>query len=205
MSRALESFRENIINRKAAEEEIRNLALSDSLTGLDNRKRFEERLSEAINMAKRTNSTLACLMIDLDKFKPINDTYGHAAGDEVLRIVAERLNLVSRDTDFVARLGGDEFAMVATAIEDIASAELPAKRIVDQLGLPIYFEDNELKIGGSVGISIYPNDAQNIEGLLKLADDALYASKKAGRNTFRFAKSKTPKSKKEAKSDSEKS
>ena len=156
-------------------------------------------------MAKRTNSTLACLMIDLDKFKPINDTYGHAAGDEVLRIVAERLNLVSRDTDFVARLGGDEFAMVATAIEDIASAELPAKRIVDQLGVPIYFEDNELKIGGSVGISIYPNDAQNIEGLLKLADDALYASKKAGRNTFRFAKSKTPKSKKEAKSDSEKS
>ncbi len=197
MNRALESFRENIISRKAAEQEIRNLALSDSLTGLDNRKRFEEKLNEAINMANRTNSIMACLMIDLDKFKPINDTYGHAAGDEVLKIVAERLKLVSRDTDFVARLGGDEFAMVATIIDDVASAELPAKRIVDQLGLPIYFEDNDLKIGGSVGISIYPNDADNLKDLLRLADAALYDAKNAGRNTYRFTKTKTPKSKEE--------
>jgi len=188
MFRALETFRKNIIDRKTVEEEIRHLALTDPLTGLDNRKRFEERLSEAIKMAKRTDGVLACLMIDLDKFKPINDTYGHAAGDEVLKVVGERLTLVSRDTDFVARLGGDEFAMIATVIDGAASAELPAKRLVDQLGLPIYYEENDLKIGGSVGISIFPNDADNAEDLLKLADDALYAAKDAGRNTFRFAK-----------------
>ena len=125
-------------------------------------------------------------MIDLDKFKPINDTYGHAAGDEVLKVVSARLALISRDTDFIARLGGDEFAMIATDLEDASHAELPAKRIIDQLGLPIYYENNDLKIGGSVGISVFPFDGDNGEDLVKLADAALYASKRAGRNTFRF-------------------
>ena len=167
MARALETFRHNIIGRKAAEEEIRHLALTDPLTGLENRKRFQERLAEAINMAKRTDSYIACLMIDLDKFKPINDTYGHAAGDEVLRIVGERLTHVSRDTDFVARLGGDEFAMIATVLDDASNAELPAKRIIDQLGLPVYYEGKDLKIGGSVGISTFPTDADNADDLVK--------------------------------------
>ncbi|MBT3306434.1 MAG: GGDEF domain-containing protein [Alphaproteobacteria bacterium] len=193
MARALETFRQNIISRKAAESEILEMAYTDPLTGLDNRKRFEEHLVEAINMANRTGGNIACLMIDLDKFKPVNDTYGHAAGDEVLKVVGQRLALISRDTDFVARLGGDEFAMIATAIEDAINAELPAKRIVDQLSLPVYFEDNDLKIGGSVGVAIFPRDADNPNDLLKLADDALYAAKDAGRNTFRFAKAKSPK------------
>ena len=187
MARALETFRRNIIKRKAAEAEIRTMALTDPLTGLPNRKRFEERMDEAIQMAKRTETCLACMMIDLDKFKPVNDTYGHAAGDEVLKVVGERLSLISRDTDFVARLGGDEFAMIATVLEDGANAELPAKRIVDQLGLPVYFEEHDLKIGGSVGVSIYPKDADNADDLLRLADDALYVAKDAGRNTYRFA------------------
>ena len=186
MARALETFRQNIISRKAAESEIRELALTDPLTGLDNRKRFEEHLDEAINMAKRTKKAMACMMIDLDKFKPVNETYGHAAGDEVLKVVGERLKLVSRDTDFVSRLGGDEFAMIATILDHSENAEILAKRIVDQLGLPVYYEGNELKIGGSVGVSIFPKDADNADDLLKLADEALYAAKDGGRNTFRF-------------------
>ena len=195
MARALETFRRNIIKRKSAEAEIRTMALTDSLTNLPNRKRFEERLGEAIQMAKRTETSMACMMIDLDKFKPVNDTYGHAAGDEVLKVVGERLTLISRDTDFVARLGGDEFAMIAPVLDDDVSAELPAKRIVDQLGLPVYFEEHDLKIGGSVGVSIYPKDADNAEDLMRLADNALYAAKDAGRNTFRFAETKKPRTK----------
>ncbi|MBT3552161.1 MAG: diguanylate cyclase [Rhodospirillaceae bacterium] len=187
MARALETFRKNIIGRIAAEAEIRSMAHTDSLTGLDNRKRFDERLVEAVNMAKRTGSNVACLMIDLDKFKPVNDTFGHIAGDTVLKAVGERLSQISRDTDFVARLGGDEFAMIATVLDDAGNAELPAKRIIDQLGLPVYFEDNDIKIGGSVGIAVFPKDADNAEDLHRLADEALYAAKNAGRNTYRFS------------------
>ena len=186
MARALETFRKNVISRQAAEEEIRAMALTDPLTGLDNRKRFEERLVESINLARRTNSSVACLMIDLDKFKPINDEFGHAAGDAVLKTVGERLNMNSRDTDFVARLGGDEFAMIATVLDESSNAEIPAKRIIDHLNLPIYYEDHDLKIGGSVGIAVFPEDADNVDDLMKLADDALYAAKDAGRNRFRF-------------------
>jgi len=187
MARALETFRQNIISRKIGEAEIRKMALTDPLTGLDNRKRFEERMIEAVNIAKRTKHCMACLMIDLDKFKPVNDTYGHLAGDKVLKVVGERLILNARETDCVARLGGEGFAMSVTLLDDASDAEIPAKRIIDQLGLPIYHEGNDLKIGGSIGISVFPIDAENVEDLIKSADKALYAAKKAGRNTFRFA------------------
>lgn len=186
MARAIEFFRLTIIVRKSAEEEIIKISVTDPLTGLDNRKRFDERLDESIKMATRTKSHMACLMIDLDKFKPVNDTYGHAAGDEVLKTVSRRLTTISRDTDFVARLGGDEFAIIATAVDDAKNIEILAKRIVDQLSLPVYFEGNDLKIGGSVGISVFPEDGDNAKDLCKKADEALYASKDAGRNTFRF-------------------
>ena len=186
MARALEKFRDNIIERNEAEKKVLEMANSDALTGLDNRKRFEERIADAINFAKRNKSHVACLMIDLDKFKPVNDTYGHIAGDEVLKTIGERLSHITRETDFVARLGGDEFAVIATSIEGPESAELPANRILDQLGLPIYFEDNRLEIGGSIGIAIFPDDGATKEDLTRNADTALYAAKDAGRNCFRF-------------------
>jgi diguanylate cyclase (GGDEF)-like protein len=198
MARALETFRQNIIGRQKAEAEIREIASMDALTGLDNRKRFEERLAETISIAKRMKTKMACMMIDLDKFKAINDTFGHPAGDEVLRVVAKRLTYLSRETDFVARLGGDEFAMILTVIDDGPGAELPAKRIIDQFSLPIYFEGHELGIGGSIGIAIYPENGNEAEELIRTADEALYLAKNAGRNTFKFAKSEVKKANRQA-------
>jgi diguanylate cyclase (GGDEF)-like protein len=134
-------------------------------------------------MAKRTETSIVCLMIDLDKFKEINDTYGHGAGDEVLKAVAERLQSVARETDCPARLGGDEFAVLLTAVKELHLAEFPAKRILDLLRLPIYYEDMTLEIGGIAG---FPEDAENPAELMKHADRALYAAKDAGRGVFRF-------------------
>lgn len=186
MARALEKFRDNIVERNEAEKKVLGMANSDALTGLDNRKRFEERIDDAINSAKRNKSHIACLMIDLDKFKPVNDTYGHIAGDEVLKTISERLSHITRETDFVARLGGDEFAVIATSVDGPESVELPANRILDQLSLPIYFEGNRLEIGGSIGIAIFPDDGATKNDLVRNADTALYAAKEAGRNCFRF-------------------
>lgn len=193
MASALETFRQTTIARKAAEAEIIELAGTDSLTGLYNRKRFELKLDEALKMSARTKTCVAVLMIDLDNFKPINDQNGHAAGDEVLRVVGERLGHISRDTDFVARLGGDEFAIIATAIDKGENIEIMAHRIIDQLSLPVYFEKRILRIGGSVGISIHPDDSEDAMALVQKADAALYEAKNDGRNTFRFAESKVTK------------
>jgi len=189
MARALESFRRSIIRRKAVEAEILELAVTDPLTGLYNRKRFDEQLEDMLKLAARTDRPMACLMIDLDRFKPINDTYGHAAGDEVLKVVGERLMHITRNTDCVARLGGDEFGVIATVLDEGSNVEILAKRIVDQLSLPVYFGNNELTIGGSVGISLYPDDGEDGKILTEAADAALYAAKHAGRNTYRFAAS----------------
>ncbi len=186
MARALVTFREYIIYKQESVEAAQELAATDALTGLDNRKRFEERLHEAISLAKRTDTHIACLMIDLDKFKAVNDTHGHGAGDEVLKTVAERLRSVSRESDFAARLGGDEFAMLLTAVDKLDQAKIPAKRIIDQLSLPIYYDDLKLEIGGSIGIAGFPMDAESPVDLVKHADRALYAAKDAGRGTFRF-------------------
>lgn len=186
MARALATFREYIIFKQEAVEAAHHLASTDGLTGLENRKRFEERLNETIKMAKRTGTRVACLMIDLDKFKAVNDTYGHGAGDEVLKAVAERLRSVSRETEFPARLGGDEFAVLLTAVNEPHLAEVPAKRIIDQLRLPIYFEDKTFEIGCSIGVAGFPGDAENPVQLIKHADIALYAAKDAGRGTFCF-------------------
>jgi diguanylate cyclase (GGDEF)-like protein len=186
MARALEAFQRTIVGRKVAEAEIREMAVTDPLTGLYNRKRFDQELAEMAKMSARTKMHMACLMIDLDRFKPINDTLGHAAGDEVLRVIAERLKYVSRDTDVVARLGGDEFAIIATAVEDASNVAILAKRVIDQIGLPVYFEDHDIKISGSIGIAVFPDDGA-VETLAKKADAALYTAKNAGRNSFHFA------------------
>jgi len=176
----------DITERKAAEEEIRRLALTDSLTGLANRNAFNNRFDEAIAQSKRRETHLALLMIDLDKFKPVNDQYGHPVGDALLVEVAECLRAICRETDIVARLGGDEFAAVLTDLDDTENAHLPAEKIIAALSKPMMVLGQTVQIGASIGIAYFPADADNKDALVTLADDALYAAKGAGRNTFRI-------------------
>lgn len=176
----------DITERKKAEEEIRKMAMTDSLTGLANRNIFHRRLEEGIVLAKRQGQLLGLAMIDLDKFKPVNDTYGHPAGDALLVHVAEVLMELSRDTDTVVRLGGDEFAIILTNPETVESVGLPAERIITALRTPVDIEGNEIQIGASIGISFYPTDGDVSEDLIKTADLALYDAKESGRNCYRI-------------------
>lgn len=189
---------QDITDRTNAEEQIRSLAYFDSLTGLPNRLLFTERTRSAIAAARRNDTKLALLLIDLDNFKGINDTLGHAAGDIVLAEVGARLRTVLRDGDTfaqhgdqlsilpVSRLGGDEFLV---AISELASGEEAAGiawRILSALGAPMQVESADLSVGASIGISVFPDDGDDFDELFKNADVALYHAKDAGRNTSEF-------------------
>jgi len=173
--------------RKAAEEQVRSLAQYDALTKLPNRALLRERLVRAILHARRNDKKLAVFFLDLDEFKNVNDTLGHAAGDHMLKVVAQRLTDCVRDEDTVARLGGDEFILV---LEEIASADaVPAvvRKIIDTLSQPMVFEGREMKIAASIGISLYPDDGDEPDMLIKNADIAMYQAKeKGGSNAFHF-------------------
>ena len=175
----------DITERKEAEAEIHRLALTDSLTGLANRNAFNTRFDEAIAQSRRRETHLALLMIDLDKFKPVNDQYGHPVGDALLVAVADCLRSIGRETDIIARLGGDEFAAVLTDLDDVENAHLPAEKIIKALSKPMTVLGKTVQIGASIGIAFFPGDADNKDVLITLADDALYAAKAAGRNTYR--------------------
>lgn len=174
----------DITDRKQVEEKIRLLAMTDPLTGLANRNQFNRRFEDAMAFARRQNNEMALLMIDLDKFKPINDTFGHPVGDALLVEVASILNNICRDTDTVARLGGDEFAVICSLIKNSVDVETPAARLVEKIQQPINIDGNEVQIGTSIGISIYPKDGEDIETLIRNADLALYRAKESGRNMF---------------------
>jgi len=175
----------DITERKVAEDEIRRLAMTDSLTGLANRNAFNARFDEAIAQVKRRNTHLALLMIDLDKFKPVNDQYGHPVGDALLIRVADCLRSTCRETDVIARLGGDEFAVILTDLEAPEFAYIPAESIIAALSKPLKALDQTVQIGASIGIAFCPDDASDQETLVVDADNALYAAKEAGRNTYR--------------------
>ncbi|MDD5249897.1 MAG: diguanylate cyclase [Rhodocyclaceae bacterium] len=177
----------DITDRKREAEAVWRQANFDALTGLPNRKLLEDRLKRAIAQAHRKHAAVALLFIDLDRFKPVNDAHGHAAGDELLRQVARRLEHCLRDEDTIARLGGDEFIVV---LPDVRVAESPAKtanKIVAVLSEPFRVADQYLEISCSIGISLYPKDAGNVETLIATADAAMYAAKDAGRATWRSA------------------
>lgn len=176
----------DITERRKAEEEIRRLALTDPLTGLANRNQFNQKFDHALTLARRREDVVGLMMLDLDRFKPVNDTYGHPVGDALLKWVAERLREISRDTDTVARLGGDEFAIIVVDPENRDALGMLAERVVEALSAETSILGHHLQIGTSIGIALFPDHGETPEDLMGRADRALYAAKEAGRNTFRY-------------------
>ena len=175
----------DITDQKRAEQELRYLANYDTLTSLPNRTLLSERLSRAIVRARRTGRKIALLFLDLDRFKDINDSLGHAAGDRILRAAATRLQQTVGAGQTVARLGGDEFTVVLENLSDPAQAEQIAREIIAAFAVPLDLDDHrDLAISPSIGISLYPDDAQVPTDLLKHADTAMYQAKAIGRRTF---------------------
>lgn len=185
-ARRSRQLRREMAHREAAEEKARALARHDVLTGLPNRRVFAESLNESLARAKRGISRCAVLLIDLDRFKPVNDLYGHAVGDAVLCEIANRLKQIARRSETLARLGGDEFAAI---VEFGAGDDAPirfAKRIISTLSQPILAGDVQVEIGATIGIALHPVDGADAESLLRAADLAMYSAKREGRGCFRF-------------------
>jgi diguanylate cyclase (GGDEF)-like protein/PAS domain S-box-containing protein len=171
---------------KESEEQFRILAQYDVLTELPNRSLFYDRLAHGIAQAKRHGWILAVLFIDVDRFKYVNDTFGHAAGDKLLKRVSERLKACVRDEDTVGRLGGDEFAVVLGFLNAAEDAAVVAKKIIQQLNRPFDLEGAELYVTASIGITLYPADSTERDELLRNADVAMYRAKDLGRNNYQF-------------------
>lgn len=174
----------DITERKASEDRIRWLAHHDFLTGLANRSLLEDRFDQAMRRAQRDRSRLALFLIDLNGFKPINDSFGHQLGDEVLKTTAERLLDCVRQTDTVARIGGDEFAIVASDIGNRENVEMLARKIVSALCQAVQCESGTVSVGASVGASLFPDHGANAAVLRALADATMYRVKKTGRSGY---------------------
>ena len=168
------------------------LALHDPLTGLPNRRLLEDRIATTLQHASRNHHKAAIMYLDLDGFKTINDTYGHVYGDEVLKTVAQRLLANSRREDTVARLGGDEFMVVLSEVGGLSDAHGPAAKLVEAVAQPIFVNDLTLQLSTSIGISIYPDDAETVDALISIADYALYEAKRGGKNRFCATAAKAP-------------
>lgn len=158
--------------------ELYKLATQDSLTGLANRALFVDFLRQGIEKARQNNKVLGILMIDMDGLKPINDQFGHRIGDAALKEIAQRILSETRQDDLVARLGGDEFAVILTNIANHELAKAAMNRIAESCGLPFAFEQVSLKIGASIGLALFPEDAQSIDQLVEMADLKMYANKR---------------------------
>jgi len=167
-------------------DELVHHAHHDTLTGLPNRLLFNEHLMKALAQAKRKGSKLSVLFLDLDRFKLINDTMGHNLGDQLLNIVAGRIQKILREGDTIARQGGDEFLVLLPEIGHEEEAAAVSKRILEALSRPMMIDDNEVYISTSIGISLFPNDAGDIETLVKQADTAMYYAKEKGKNNYQF-------------------
>ena len=175
----------DITAQRRTEAKIEHMALHDTLTGLPNRVLLNERIEQALARVKR-DEIVAVHLLDLDNFKTVNDTLGHAAGDKLLKQVADRLRTVVRDTDTIARMGGDEFAIVQVAIAQPGDATALAYRAIECVGQPYKIDGREMVIGTSVGIAVGPADGANADQLMRNADLALYRAKGDGRRTYRF-------------------
>jgi len=179
-------FIRDITQQKESEELIWKQANFDTLTGLPNRHMFHDRMVQEIKKADRAELEIALLFIDLDKFKEVNDTLGHTMGDILLQEAARRIGGCVRETDTVARLGGDEFTIILAELGDTGSVERVAENIRQSLAKPFLLKNEMVYISTSIGITLYPNDATNVDDLLKNADQAMYAAKNEGRNRFSY-------------------
>lgn len=172
----------SIIKRNEYKARLLDMALSDTLTGLPNRRLFRERLSESIEHAHRFGRKMGLIYIDLDGFKEVNDTKGHDIGDELLIKVGEILNGTTRKTDIAARLGGDEFAIILFEVESLEGALNAAEHCISNIAIPVQLKSGTVKIGASIGIAVFPDHAETAEELIKQADKAMYYSKNHGKN-----------------------
>ena len=182
---------QQLVNSEAEEEKNRYLAYHDATTGLANRTLFNDRLDQALVQAERHSRSFAIMFIDLDKFKHINDTYGHDIGDKVLHSVGERLQACVRDEDTVSRIGGDEFLCLLMEVEEEASVASIANAMVEKCALPCEMQDLSLIVKPSIGIAIYPRDGTTSEMLIKNADAAMYKAKQGKGGYFFFAQIST--------------
>ena len=177
---------QDITERRRIEERLAYLASYDTLTGLPNRSLFSDRLAQAMARTHRSTNKLALLLLDLDHFKEINDIFGHGAGDMMLKLVANRLQQGLREVDTIARLGGDEFTMILENISDTDAVARVAHKVRDTFSKPFDLHTRQLSITPSIGIALYPDDAQDAELLLRNADIAMYHAKRTGTGTFQF-------------------
>lgn len=178
----------DITERKTMEAELQRMAHYDILTGLPNRALFSDRVQQALAEAKRDRTCLAIMFIDLDKFKPVNDTYGHAVGDLLLKDVATRIKMSVRESDTVARIGGDEFVVLLKNIKDGQDALVVAEKIRTTLNMPFILTTLSLGISSSIGISVFPEHGSDEVVLCKNGDTAMYQAKQSGRNAVRLFK-----------------
>jgi diguanylate cyclase (GGDEF)-like protein/PAS domain S-box-containing protein len=185
-ARRMSSVLQDVTERKEQEERIRFLADHDDLTELPNRSLFRQAVNKALQRAERSGKMLSILFFDLDRFKNINDSLGHDAGDEVLRAVAERLTACVRKIDVVARFGGDEFAVLTEGLTAEDQASTVARKILEVLSKPMILAGRQYRPAASIGISTYPTDGRDVQSLLKNADIAMYRAKEEGRGTFQF-------------------
>ena len=179
---------QDVTDRRRAEEQLNLLAYSDPLTGLANRALFTDRLRQAVLVTRRTAQASAVLLLDLDQFKPVNDTHGHEAGDYVLWRIARRMLAALRESDTIARLGGDEFAVLLPAVKRSADVIVVAELLTRLARQPILYGKSELRVSTSVGIAICPEHATTVDLLFAAADAALYVAKREGRDRWAWAK-----------------
>ncbi|GAB6054377.1 hypothetical protein JCM17960_31970 [Magnetospira thiophila] len=176
----------DITENKQAENTIWHQANFDALTDLPNRILFTDRLSAAMVRARRTHKSVVVMFLDLDRFKWVNDTLGHHAGDNLLKQAAARLVEATRASDTVARQGGDEFTIIVDEIDEVRNAEVVARKILIEMARPFDVAGNEVFISGSIGLTVFPDDGETVEELLMNADTAMYQAKESGRNAYRF-------------------
>ena len=168
-------------------EKVSNLAHKDVLTDLPNLRLFQERFLSTLSISKRKGCKMAIMFVDLDGFKYVNDSLGHETGDRVLKMAAQRLLETIRKADTVARIGGDEFLIILTEVNDKAAAAQVAEKIVARLADPFVIDGNDIRIGASIGISMYPIDGETSRELIKKADNAMYRTKALGKRGYTFA------------------
>lgn len=177
----------DISQQQEKEEHLTQLAFHDCLTELPNRLLFYERLQHDLLHAKRNSTLLAVLFLDLDGFKEVNDSLGHEAGDQLLKMVAKRLIKCCREDDTVARMGGDEFTIILSSINSEANLQQISGNILSAISMDFPIKERQINLSISIGISVYPNDSQEVDALLKLADHAMFEAKKSGKNNYFFA------------------